>query len=61
VQETLAAPTADEKGDEVTSRAVVQNLHHAGEIRKAHTGLSVLKKLDLYDSCPVSRRTRLSE
>jgi hypothetical protein len=37
VQETLSAAASDEKGDEVASRAVVQNLHHAPRIRKPHT------------------------
>jgi len=61
VQETRPTAASDEKGDEVASRSVVQNLHHATLIRKAHTGLSSLKILDLYESCPVLRRDRLSE
>ena len=45
VQETRPAAASDEKGDEVASRSVVQNLHHAPLIRKAHTGVPVVERL----------------
>jgi len=47
VQETLPATASDEKGDEVARRAVVQNLHHAPGIRKAHTRLIATEKTGL--------------
>ena len=40
---------------------MVQNLHHATVIRKAHTGFAALKILDLYESCPIFRRCQVSE
>jgi hypothetical protein len=45
----------------VAGRAVVQDLHHAGGIRKPHTRRSTLKILDLHGSCPVLRRPDLSD
>jgi hypothetical protein len=61
VQETRPAAASDEKGDEVASRSVVQDLHHALLIRKPHTRAHALTLLDLYGSCPISRRVGMSE
>jgi hypothetical protein len=61
VQETRPAAASDEKGDEVASRSVVQNLHHTPWIRKPHTCAPLLKTQHLYRSCPVFRRAGLSD
>jgi hypothetical protein len=47
VQETSPAAASDQKGDEVASRAMVQDLHHAEWIRKAHTGVIRIEKARL--------------
>ena len=47
VQKLPAAPAAHQEGDKVSRLPVVQDLHHAGFLRKPHTGLHSLKSLDL--------------
>jgi hypothetical protein len=43
VQKLPATPAAHQKGDKVSRLPMVQDLHHAWFLRKARTGLEMLK------------------